>query len=251
MTQFLELIKQARIDVLGDDPFWDDVEKCRPLVFHCIPINDIDARISMPLEKCQVDAPFPVFSVERTDKDGFSKSIFMAKNVDGTYSRIGCLFVKEISPKKYAACGLAIVSGDDGQTFFKKRIESFSDAQIGYALNKLFNGVSSARFGSQSVRQTVKIGRGPSKRIHRINTVIHVSPKKILTSIGAGIPINWSHRFDVRGHWRDLPGGIGKDRGGDYNVENYTWVSHYVKGPEGLPLIKKTRVVTGDDRAGS
>lgn len=58
--------------------------------------------------------------------------------------------------------------------------------------------------------------------------------------------IDWSHRFTVRGHWRVLEGGKGKNRVGERVVDGFTWVSEHEKGPDGAPLIPKLRVVTGE-----
>jgi hypothetical protein len=46
----------------------------------------------------------------------------------------------------------------------------------------------------------------------------------------------------VRGHWRKV-NGIGKDRSGEYCVKEFTWVTEHDKGPDGKPLIRKTRIV--------
>ena len=54
--------------------------------------------------------------------------------------------------------------------------------------------------------------------------------------------IEWSHRWSVRGHWRDH-GGIGKDRDDNYCIEGKTWVKSHAKGPEDKLVIKKQRLV--------
>lgn len=56
--------------------------------------------------------------------------------------------------------------------------------------------------------------------------------------------INWSHRWEVRGHWRKVAG-LGKDRAGEYVVPHFTWVKEFEKGPLDKQLVVKTRVLTG------
>lgn len=57
-----------------------------------------------------------------------------------------------------------------------------------------------------------------------------------------GHKIDWSHRWEVRGHWRKVKG-LGKDREGVYGVRGFTWIKAHVKGNADKPLVKKTRVV--------
>lgn len=75
-----------------------------------------------------------------------------------------------------------------------------------------------------------------------MSNVIYIKPKKLQNESITTLNIDWSHRFEVRGHWRVFEG-VGKNRDGEYNIEGFTWVKNYVKGPEHLPLVKKTRVV--------
>jgi hypothetical protein len=92
-----------------------------------------------------------------------------------------------------------------------------------------------------------------SKGIRKIKEVIHVVPKSLKDSVSIpGKTIDWSHRWEVRGHWRMLPiegtdtpdlTRVGKNRDGEFLSAGYTWVSDHVRGPETVPLIKKTRIV--------
>lgn len=53
-----------------------------------------------------------------------------------------------------------------------------------------------------------------------------------------GRKIEFTFAFPVRGHWRELPGKIGKDRKGNYCVQGKTWVNESVKG-KGQLLTKR------------
>jgi hypothetical protein len=52
--------------------------------------------------------------------------------------------------------------------------------------------------------------------------------------------VDWSHRWEVRGHWRKVDG-IGKDSSGEYCVKGFTWVKDQERGKKGVPVTKKTR----------
>lgn len=108
--------------------------------------------------------------------------------------------------------------------------------------------VNRESLGSESVRQRVKVGVGGDKRTHTIRRIVHVVPTryKDKTLPIMGNEVSFSHRFVRRGTWRTHPGGIGKDRAGNYCVSNFTWVSETIVGPEDKPIIRKTRVVNED-----
>ena len=85
------------------------------------------------------------------------------------------------------------------------------------------------------------------KKPHQIRRIVRIVPKnskhKAEPIMSRG-KIDFSHRWEVRGHWRRVPG-MGKDREGNYEIRGLTWVSNFIKGPEELPLIQKLRWVPG------
>jgi hypothetical protein len=112
----------------------------------------------------------------------------------------------------------------------------------GVAVEDFIKRMNTEKTGLKNVREAIKVGNGDNKRTHRIRRIVYVMPKKEAAVCGER-DVDWSHRWFVRGHWRTV-NGVGKDRAGDYCVSGYTWVSEYLKGPEGLPVVaNKTRVV--------
>lgn len=95
-------------------------------------------------------------------------------------------------------------------------------------------------------RETVRVGSGVNRKKIRLDNVILVINQKQKAAVAERLSgwgkIDWSHRFEVRGHWRKHEG-VGKDRNGQRNVEGYTWVSDHIRGPDDKPLIRKTRIV--------
>lgn len=80
---------------------------------------------------------------------------------------------------------------------------------------------------------------------HRIREVIHIVPKKNspIRLVSEGSTIDWTHRWEVRGHWRRIDRGLGKNRKGEYCISGFTWVSSHERGPDNKPLIKKIRIM--------
>ena len=78
------------------------------------------------------------------------------------------------------------------------------------------------------------------------NNIIYVGNKEAIIKENPTIKIKSrpDHQWEVMGHWRKLKeNAIGKDREGMRTVKGFTWVSSFVKGPEGTALIKKIRII--------
>jgi len=101
----------------------------------------------------------------------------------------------------------------------------------------------------EETKQAVLIPRAdrPHKRKpHEIRQIVRIMPRALYDRrqalpVTPGGIIDWSHRWEVRGHWRRVHG-IGKDRTGAYVVTGFTWVKNFTKGPHDKPLVIKTRV---------
>lgn len=98
--------------------------------------------------------------------------------------------------------------------------------------------------GTINPRQNVRVGQGKDRTLHKIREVVFVIPKKNQSKARdiVGVEVDWSHRWEVRGHWRKISR-IGKNRAGQYGIQGLTWVVPHVKGPEDKPVVKKQRVV--------
>jgi hypothetical protein len=106
--------------------------------------------------------------------------------------------------------------------------------------------------GNEDCKERIKMGSGSNKRVRVIKNITHIVPKKETKNAksATGREIDWSQRYEVRGHWRILltETRVGKNREGERVVLGYTWVDSFVKGPEDKPLVKKTRVVKKGDK---
>lgn len=229
---------KPRTLVVRSGPLWEGflraLENCQPFVFSDngkpqVLQESAYQEESLGHAKDELDAPFPVFSIEKLNG---VLSVFDTADLAEHSSE--CILVIEISPTEYAY--FTLTSQD----------RVWASNSEGKVIAHYLDRLKKERMGNESVRIKVQLGEGKSKRRHEIRRIIHVAPKVRvvqLESTKEGKKIDWSHRFEVRGHWVSLPGGLGKDRAGNYCVKGFTWRSHHVRGDESLPLIKKVRVM--------
>jgi hypothetical protein len=98
----------------------------------------------------------------------------------------------------------------------------------------------SSTIGSEKYTRQIPIRIGNHKYTKSIGRVIRLHGKHEAAPAPAfARTIEWESSWFVRGHWRLLPGGIGKDRDGVYNQKGSTWVKHHVRGnPDAEPERK-------------
>lgn len=154
------------------------------------------------------------------------------------------LWVNEISPRNYEVYGMigflpteasiVLAEGPLKEHFLK-------------IIKHLIGRIGREEVGFSNPRKAMKMKIGGIKVKHRINQVVFVSPKKSISSASEalGKAVNWSHRWLVRGHWREIGYRIGKDREGR-PILGHTWVASYTKGPDNAPIIEKARIVKGE-----
>lgn len=93
----------------------------------------------------------------------------------------------------------------------------------------------------RQTKRTYRLG-AKKKRIDYINKVVVLkAPTRQQTVFAVKKKMEFSHRFEVRGHWRKVRR-LGRDQNGNV-IEGRTWVRPCVKGPETKPLIKKIRTL--------
>ena len=220
--------------------FDEYLEKVTPIVF--MPKNMTPEMLSEENPDHQIsEAPFQFFSVEMYG-DNTPISVPNWTQEEGTRANLYCIVCYESSPHVWGYLALCKGYYEDTHNEFWMVLRV---GAVGTILQALIDRLNTGRMGAETVRQTVKIGSGKDKRIHRIRQVIYCGPKKNYEKINETVQrnIDWSHRWQVRGHWVKLEGRLGKNRDGEYVVSGWTWRSQYEKGPEGKPLIKKVRVV--------
>lgn len=110
-------------------------------------------------------------------------------------------------------------------------------APISLYLSKLDNRTAKVKYHT---RMKAKING--EKRLIKLKTnaiFIDIEKRYKQTRFGSQ-HIEWTHSWEVRGHWRRFTG-TGKNRDGLRCIENWTWVRPHIKGDG--ELVSKSRVV--------
>ena len=238
-AEVFELVKQARIFVISRESIDNTFEKERS--DGCVNFDKVD-----------LSPPFPVCWFEAS-LGGEMVLLFGGKVKRAS---VGIL-VKEVSPSVF---DLFTLEGNlrDGTLYtsvsvFRGVTNDFGDKTALATIKLWLASLNNGTLVVEKTDQVIHIPRPdrPAKtKPHTINRIIRIVPhecrqnKTLLPMTNNGI-IDWSHRWECRGHWRKVDT-VGKDRSGDYNVSGFTWVREHIKGPDNKPLIKKIRIVKGD-----
>lgn len=254
--KFVKMIEAAKAgiwsldkkEVLSKDEvtemFWQAVPKCQPFVFLNNPATySIDTKVD---DLPKLDAPFEVFSIETLANGGDFYKIpgleYTEEEERDSFGSTECMMVVEREPNQFMVFTLNFLISLNKWVVTHSGVERAWTDYAGIFINELNKpGVA----GFINVNEKVKI-RTPSSgtAFHKIKKIVYIrdSRQKDVQPI-LGRTIDWTHRWMVRGHWRTNQGKVGKDRGGNYCVPNFTWVSEHERGPEDAPLVSKTRVV--------
>lgn len=214
------------------------------------------------IEDATIDPPFPVFSVELA---GGMLSGFKTSNIITRVETLGavkCMIVcdlrafnfnrqinfvdyhgKKIDSDYLIFAYMMLPGGPEhGTVFVACDNENPLVADFLQRINLEATGVI-----EKPERITWKNRKNRKKKEHIIKTrTFIVAPKQYKKSDNPKFrDVNWTHRWNVRGHWRKVDG-IGKDRQGDYSEQGRTWVKNQTRGPEGLPLIKKQHIIKSE-----
>lgn len=190
-------------------------------------------------KKPDISLPFPVCAFGVVESDGCLYNEVLPNKTAVT--KIGALFVREVSPEQVK---IYCVGRLGNAWSISERIEGGTDWNVSHLIAKLLKFMRQGICGTERINKTLKIKANGQKRDVTIRNIIHVRPSRELTQGDRGIRamIDWTHRWEVQGHWRRISG-LGKDRAGAYTVSGYTWVNPHTRGPEDKPVIKKTRMV--------
>lgn len=232
--------------------FFHFIEHCQPFVFSAknkspeeidgLEILQKEIETENDLDALKIDAPFKVWSAEIAGESYIT--VPRTREGDDIFSIISFVAVEQ-SPGDFMYFILAEWPRGDGSKNFQREV--FLTVTMDEVAKALIKRLYSEKTGIEPGRFKIKLGTGKTKRFVKIQRVIHIRPKKLVsvsTKTDDGREIDWSHRWTVRGCWVELgPGRIGKDREGNYCIDGKTWRVEHIKGPENMPLIQKTRVV--------
>lgn len=226
-----------------DRRVWDLRDQIRPFIIESGPVFEIKLdeiqREDSKLLRCglELDLPFPVCFFEYADE---ASLITYQYPSTGRRVDIYGLVVEELSPEKI---NLFVIGGLDDHVSCEL-IDPDAWSVYIPSLKRLLEKIRQGALGTEALDLKVKVRLQGRNTHHRIKEIIRVVPKNArLTSkpLFSKI-IDWSHRWEVMGHWRKTSG-IGKNRSGDYSMVGFTWVVPHVKGPDSQRLVLKTRLI--------
>ena len=195
--------------------------------------------------KGNLDLPFQTVWFEMADNDGQEYKVTVGYD-DGSGNPIvdtlGIL-VHEVKPKTFKIWSFVSITHEISGIKIHRFVESSLMSEV---VKSLTDSINSQAWGLEVSRRNIKIGSGKTKTARRIKRIIHVTPKKNIDNIKKNTKnsIEWTHAWNVRGHWRIIEG-VGKDRNGMEGILGHTWVKAHIKGTG--ELIKKTRIVQSDN----
>lgn len=209
-------------------------------------VFDLDANLKFPFKDYYL--PHEKFWVEHTTEYNISTGFYIEEAEDKE-SFVAAWHMNTISgPKKIFAFDVTPVE-QDGRLLAKVHTNDENKKllkDIGANIENLMSTVMQLIYElnrRDAVRSDVK-GRkveiNGNKRDRRKFQYSVITRRKYVSKAikRLGRKLEFTFAFPVRGHWRDLPGKIGKDRKGNYCVEGKTWVKESVKG-EGKPFNKR------------
>jgi len=232
-------LREATKEEVGE--FSRYIKKVKPFVYSLSdPQNPLDAEQNID---AKLWAPFKVCSYEYLN--GW---VSVPKDDDPLKVYTACIVCVEKKPGKFHFYNL--IQTDKTSHILSFPVDAHADGVANdFILDNFLNRFKQESKGEQKVNEKIRIGSGKDREMIKIRKIIHVTPKKNRPNYTPkrAFPIDWSHRWLVRGHWRKH-NGLGKDREDQYCVEGYTWVKDHEKGPDGAPLVSdKVRVVKNED----
>jgi hypothetical protein len=209
------------------------VEKNNVFVF--TPINSEPFALDDEEMYPEIDAPFDIISIEM---------------LGGRPLTSNNPFDYDYECDLYCVMNFDMGGGVHGQyflAFLKGQWTVWMTNTLRKLVKPMLDRINEQEDGLERVRCKFKIGSGKEKRFHTIRKIIHIRPKlkrERSEEIPSGRKVDFTHRFIRRGHWRELPGGLGKNRIGEYCESGRTWVNQSRPiGPSDKPFIKKVRIV--------
>jgi hypothetical protein len=229
-----ETLKKARIIILQDDSLGRRQ------------VTTDDLRTNVSYEKnFSFPLPFETTWIERQNKSALIS--LRTKETPNILTFVTALLIeckKDSSPSCYAL--RVDIDSNTGTS-----IEEFVEITGNYYI--IFNFIEALMFDIRAkaiLLDTPFINFFPTKKHSRLSRILKPNPiiRVVLNRELKNYPkhilsqhIDWSHRWEVRGHWRKVSG-IGKDSTGEYCVNGFTWVKDQERGKQGVPVTKKTRI---------
>lgn len=244
---FLDQLHRGEHHAKGEVIKFSDKDKveytaARPFIF----FPEQGTKFVDPVEN--VDLPFKCCYFEMFGDRPITSAMEGDQEID-----VWGIAVKEFEPRKYdLLILLAFPKEKHKMSILSLQHEDPTSSNEGFkkmqrhflgVVQSLLNRFERSSFGTSKSLGKIKVKTKEGKQFIKPHKFIYVAPKSKRDSFVQNntANIDWSYRWEVRGHWRYIPDRIGKNREGN-PIQHYTWIASYVKGPEDKPLIEKVRI---------
>ena len=188
-----------------------------------------------------LDLPFPVCAFQVIG----SPILKSQSHSCGVTFQIKAFVAIEETPEKHLFYCVGSRPDEAETVLNSRRIEKKGDRDtfMTTLAKQFLTAMKKRHLATEKINERIKVKTRTGTEFIKIKRLIHVRNRKDETAkgiYGGGGFLDWTHRWEVSGHWRKLQG-IGKNRAGEHVVEGFTWVIPHSKGPEGKPLVKKIR----------
>lgn len=216
-----------------------------------------------PQVKVDIDSPFEVFSIEYEDND---QECFITLPPEDDPHKVWteCVMVEELEDDEFRYYSL--LRWHDGDKIAHYVVVTEDATWWTSILKDFLDKLNNNACGVEDVNEFMSFREGKKKIPIKRDKIFIVAYKQSRRSksYNAGKSINWSHAFNVRGHWRRIfcpeckgsgcavcdhtgrkNGFYGKNRKGEEKVvKGKTWVSHSTRNEDKDPLKKVRKVKT-------
>ena len=204
-------------------------------------------KISFPFDYCFFEFSLPTKNGEARQGVFANQKLDLQDSSMAPYTKRETYGVLVIQKNPELLVDYKFCKANDGKGITVLRSESpLGDAlssEVAFAY-KYLNEIHNYEYGTSKYKERIKTPKGQIE----INKIIYIRKKKSEQTDGTRV-IDWSHRFEVMGHWRKISNrSIGKDRRGEYVLIGQTWISNHIKGNGNLVI--KTRVNKGETEYG-
>jgi hypothetical protein len=202
----------------------------------------------------QINLPFKKVLLE-SNPHGNLGFYNLAIEEDDTIFLVRSILIEEICPNEFKLfyMGTSVLDGRAKLSFVKDNLNlevlrnNKDDVWLAHlkAVYFLLNLIKTGAIAKEKIYKKYVFKIKDKKQEIIVKDLIHIYSKKEQTpkSIITGKIIEWSHRWEVRGHWRKTKSGIGKDRENKNIFNGFTWVVPHEKGAQDLPVTKKIRII--------
>ena len=198
-----------------------------------------------------IDCPFEFFSIEVQGGAPLTNNNFMPEYsgfhwLNDAKINVLCLMCMEVSPGIYYASGLFDIDHKGKKETIALWCEDELSKNAILSIAKVYlDKMKKLDIGTVKTLCKAKY-RSPNGKIkeYKPKNVVYVGKRSNLQGCELAATVDWSHSWDVRGHWRRLKDSRSKgiDRKGNRTVDGFTWVKPFTKG-NGVYIPKIRKVV--------